>query len=206
MKKILVVFLLFVATTSSAQSFEIEQLALDISKLAQLKSILSDLYKGYQILSDGYSAIKQISEGNFNLHKAFLDGLLAVSPAVKNYVRVADIINYQSTLASEYKSAYNRFSQDKHFSPDEIAYMGQVYGNVFQESLKDITNLINVVTAGTMRMSDDERLRAIDGIYGSSKDKLMFLRQFNSSTTVLAVQRSVDDNDVETLQNLYGLE
>ena len=34
-------------------------------------------------------------QGNFNLHKAFLDGLMMVSPAVKKYKRVADIITLQ---------------------------------------------------------------------------------------------------------------
>jgi hypothetical protein len=202
---------LFVALFSAAgiearsQSYEIEQLILDWQKLSELKSILSDLYKGYQILSTGYETIRSISEGNFNLHKAFLDALLAVSPAVKNYKRVQDIIDYQAGIVTEYKSAFSRFRQDKHFTADEIAYLGTVYGNLFNQSLNDINNLINVITTSTLRMSDDERLHAIDGIYNSSKDQLMFLRSFNSSTTMLAVQRAADDNDVGTLQNLYGL-
>jgi hypothetical protein len=49
-------------------------------------------------------------------------------------------------------------------------------------------------------------LHSIDGIYADTKDKLMFLRQFNNSTKVLAVQRAANNNDVGTLQKLYGLE
>ena len=203
MKKIMIIFLLLSTLRVNAQAFEAEQLALDVSKLAQLKSILSDLYKGYKILSTGYTAIKQISQGNFNLHRAFLDALLAVSPAVRDYKHVADIINYQERIVSEYKAAYSQFQQDKHFTPDEIGYMGTVYGNLFNESLKDITNLINVITAGAMRMSDDERLHAIDGIYTQSKDKYLFLRSFNNSTSVLAAQRASEMNDTQTIQNLY---
>jgi hypothetical protein len=191
---------------TNAQAYEIEQLILDWEKLAQLKNILKDLYKGYEILSQGYNTIKDISEGNFNLHKVFLDGLLLVSPAVKNYNHVAGIIDYQSRLVSEYKAAFSHFSRDKHFTPDEIVYLGQVYGNLFNESLKDIDNLINVITASKLRMSDDERLQAIDEIYVDSKDKLMFLRQFNSSTAVLAVQREADLNDVGTLKKMHGLQ
>jgi len=211
MKKFIIMFIIvgcgfMMPEKSNAQSYEIEQLILDWEKLSQLKNILSDLYKGYEILSNGYNAIRDISQGNFNLHKVFLDGLLLVSPAVKNYKHVADIIDYQSKLVSEYKSAFSLFSQDKHFTPDEIVYLGQVYGNLFNESLNDINNLINVITAGKLRMSDDERLHAIDGIYMDSKEKLMFLRQFNNSTTVLAVNRAADDNDAVTVKNLYGLE
>jgi hypothetical protein len=87
----------------------IEELILDKEKLAELKTILQDMYKSYQIIDQGYSDIKNIAQGNFNLHKAFLDGLLAVSPTVRNYGRVADIINAEYSIVSEYKAAYSRF-------------------------------------------------------------------------------------------------
>src|SRR5580693_10710952 len=98
MKKILVCLALFfglefIPVKSEAQAYELARLILDIEKLLQLKNILSDLYKGYEILTTGYNAIKSISEGNFSLHKAFLDGLLLVSPAVKNYQKVLDIMD-----------------------------------------------------------------------------------------------------------------
>jgi hypothetical protein len=204
MKKILLLIILFASVSLlRAQAFEIEQLALDVSKLAQLKTILQDLYKGYEILNSGYNAIKNISAGNFNLHQAFLDALLAISPAVKDYARIADIISYQTRLVSEYKAAFSRFQQSKAFRPDEIGYMGTVYGNLFSESVKDISNLINIITAGVLRMSDDERLRAIDGLYVQSKDKYLFLRSFNNSASVLAAQRAVELYDAQTIQQLY---
>jgi DNA repair ATPase RecN len=209
MKYLLCIFLglllMVYPVKSKAQSFEITQLILDIEKLAQLKNILSDLYKSYQILSDGYEAIKNLSQGNFNLHQAFLDGLLGVSPVVKNYKRAADIIENQVRIISEYKSAYSRFSRDKNFNPDEITYLSQVYNNLVSETAKNLENLLNVITADKLRMSDDQRLHAIDGIYESSKDQLMFLRHFNNSTTVLAVQRAVEHNDTQTLKALYNL-
>jgi hypothetical protein len=206
MKKIFMIVLLFAFVNTKAQSYELQRLILDIQKLAQMKTILSDLYKGYEILNTGYNTIKSISQGNFNLHKAFLDGLLAVSPAVRDYQHVVDIIDYQSRIVSEYKSAFNTFQQDKHFNPDEITYMMNVYNNLISGSLTNMTNLVNIITASVLRMSDDERLHAIDGIYADTKDKYLFLRQFNNSTTILAVQRATDLNDVQTIQNLYGLQ
>jgi len=190
---------------SQAQSYEIQQLVLDFSKLTQLKNILSDMYKGYQVLSQGYSSIRDIAQGNFNLHKAFLDGLLLVSPAVRNDYRVSAIIAGQSALVKEYQAAYSRFRRDKHFSPDEILYMGNVYGSLVQKSLNDLDDLINILSAGVLRMSDDERLSAIARLYTASTEKLNFLRQFNSTATVLAAQRAADLNDAGTLSSLYGL-
>ena len=205
MKKIFVIIFLLFAFKANAQSYELERLILDIQKLAQMKNILSDLYKGYEILNTGYNTTKSISEGNFNLHKAFLDGLLAVSPAVKNYQKALDIIDYEGRIVSEYKSALSRFQQDKHFNRDEITYMINVYNNLIGGTLTNLSNLLNVLTANKLRMSDNERMHAIDGIYDDTKDKYLFLRQFNNSTTILAVQRAAEYNDAGTVKNLYGL-
>ncbi|HSZ85842.1 MAG TPA: hypothetical protein VK787_07410 [Puia sp.] len=196
----------FCNAKTNAQTFEIEQLILDYQKLSELKNILREMKTGYQILSTGYETIRSISEGNFNLHNAFLSALLAINPAVKNYKRVQDIINYQASIVSEYKTAFNRFKQDKNFTPDEISYLGTVYGNLFNQGLNDIVNLTNVLTANKMRMSDNERLHAIDGIYDESKNQLMFLRSFNNSTTILAIDRATENNNAESAMKLYGLE
>lgn len=206
MKKTILLFVILLNLKSQAQSYEVQRLILDIQKLAQMKNILTDLYKGYEILNTGYTTIKSISEGNFNLHKTFLDGLLAVSPAVRNYQRVVDIIDYQSRIVSEYKSAFNRFQQDKHFNPDEISYMMSVYNNLLSGSLTNLTNLFNIITANVLRMSDNERLHAIDGIYVDTKDKYLFISQFDNGATMLAVQRATNLNDVQTIKNLYGLQ
>lgn len=193
------------AFRASAQADEIAQLILNIEKLAQFKQILSDMKKGYEILSGGYNTIKNISEGNFSLHKAFLDGLMEVSPAVRNYRRVADITNYQIILVKEYRKAYERFRQDNNFNADELAYLGRVYDNLFKESLRNLDELLTVITAGKARMSDNERLQAIDRIYADMQHKLMFLRHFNNNTTILAVQRAKERNDAQTIRKIYGL-
>ncbi|HQS22836.1 MAG: hypothetical protein B7Y11_01375 [Sphingobacteriia bacterium 24-36-13] len=210
MKKIILIacltsFALLPAFKASAQADEIAQLVLNIEKLAQFKQILSDMKKGYQILEGGYNTVKNISQGNFSLHKAFLDGLMEVSPTVRNYRRVADIINYQVVLVKEYRNAYDRFRRDNNFNPDELAYLSRVYNNLLKESLRNLNELTTVITAGEARMSDDERLQAIDRIYADMQDKLMFLRHFNNNTTVLAVQRAKERNDAQTIRKIYGL-
>ncbi len=208
MKKLILLFttLLVSATeVSYAQSREAQQLLLNAEKLTQLKQILSDMKKGYEIVSTGYNTIRDISEGNFSLHKTFLDGLLGISPTVKKYKKIADIINYQVLLVREYKKAYGRFKQDENFNEQELTYLGRVYDNLFKQSLKNLDALTIVITANKLRMSDDERLKAIDDLFDDMQDKLVFLRQFNNNTTVLAIQRAREQKDVRTLQQLYGV-
>src|SRR5215217_4864296 len=170
MKRMIFVLLLLLSGARlkvSAQEAEIEQLLLNVEKLAQLKQILANLKKGYEIVSTGYNTIKNISEGNFDLHKTILDGLMEVSPAIRNYKRVADIINYQILIVKEYKNAYLRFKQDGNFTPGEIKYLGSVYTNLFKQSLKNLDALATILIDGDLRMSDDERLKAIDDVFNS---------------------------------------
>lgn len=189
----------------SAQSTEAQQLLLNVEKLAQFKKILSNMKKGYEIVSNGYNTIKDISKGNFNLHHAFLNALLQVSPTIKKYKRVADIISCQSQIIKEYKSAFNRFKASNLFAVSEINYMEEVYKNLFNKSLQNLNELTIVITAGKLRMSDDERIAAIDRIYIEITDKLVFLRNFNSEGNVLAVQRGREMVDTKLSQKLNGL-
>jgi hypothetical protein len=208
MKKCIVILLVILFSFSGqvvAQSTEIQQLLLNVEKLAQLKKILSNMKKGYEIVSNGYNTIKDISKGNFNLHEVFLDGLIQVSPTVRKYKKIGEIIIFQSQLVKEYKSAFRRFNQSNLFNPNEMKYMTNVYTNLFDKSLQNLNELTIVITAGKLRMSDDERIAAIDRVYTEIADKLVFLRSFNNETNVLAVQRGREMVDTKLSEKLNGL-
>ena len=209
MKKILILILTvcmaFVSNKANAQSAEIQQLILNIEKLSQFKKILSDMKKGYELLSGGYKIVKDMSEGNFSLHKTFLDALMQVSPVVRNYKRVGDIVNFQMLLMKESKNGLNRFVKSGNFSEKEISYFEKVYGNLLSQSLRNLDELTMVVTADKLRMSDDERLQAVDEIYQQMQDKLLFLRNFNASSNVLALQRAKEAKDVYASKELQEL-
>ncbi|KIA95593.1 hypothetical protein OA93_17720 [Flavobacterium sp. KMS] len=208
MKKILIIgivcIVLLLPSKIAAQKQEIQQLILNIEKLSQFKQILKDMKKGYEMLSGGYNIVKDLSKGNFSLHETFLDALMQVSPTVRNYRRIGDIVNYQMQLVKEYKSAFGRFRDSENFNAEEIAYLERVYDNLFKQSLRNLDELNTVVTANKMRMSDDERLASIDKIYADMQDKLMFLRNFNNNTLVLALQRAKERNDVNTMRSMYN--
>ncbi|MET7000726.1 TerB family tellurite resistance protein [Chitinophaga defluvii] len=211
MKKILLVILVCLSGSqlplrANAQAAEAAQLALNIEKLAQLKSILTTLEKGYVIVSKGYGTVKSLTEGNFSLHKVFLDGLMQVSPAVKKYKKVATIIEYQIQLIKECKIAARRFTAPDLFGSSEISYMVGVFDNVATGSLKNLDELVNVVTAGSLRMSDDERLSSIDKIYADMEDRLTFVREFGSSCSLMALSRSKAKNQVTGMERLYGIQ
>ncbi len=186
------------------QSHEAQQLLLDWEKLTQFKKILQDMYDGYKIIHKGYTTIRDISTGNFNLHKGFLDALMEISPVVKRYKRITDIIDYQLQIVKHYKEAFNQFKEDKTFTLEEIRYIGKVYDNLLEESLKNLDELAMIITAGKLRMSDDERLQAIDRIYASIEDQFSFLKDFNSSTSYLSMQRQSEKTEIDMSRRLLG--
>lgn len=207
MRKLLILLLLAITAParSHAQTQEVTQLILNLEKLRQLRKTLQELKKGYDILFEGYTKIRDISQGNFKLHQAFLDGLLQVSPAVKNYQRIKDIVQMQLAIAAECKKAPSQLFSSGAFSAKELDYLQAVYQGLWAGSLKNLDALLDVVTAGKLRASDDERLSMIDAIYKDVSQQLVFLRHLNSNNSVLAAQRKDEKASSETIKNLYDL-
>ncbi|MBK8088799.1 MAG: TerB family tellurite resistance protein [Chitinophagaceae bacterium] len=206
MKKVIIAISLCICfIRSNAQSDEAQQLLLNVEKLAQFKKILKNMKDAYTIIFKGYTAVKDLSQGNFTLHKTFLDGLMEVSPAVKKYKRITDIFNYQVRILKEYKAAWQQFRDDKQFTLTEIDYLGKVYTNLFNETLKSLEELAMVITSGKLRMSDDERLQAIDRIYTNVVDQYSFLNEFNNNTAILSLQRKSEQAEIKMSRIINGI-
>lgn len=186
-----------------SQSAEVQQLVLNVEKLSQLKNILSDMKRGYTIIATGYNSVKNIAQGNFSLHDVFLNGLWLVSPEVRKYYKIALIISDQKDLVSEYRSAFTRFSSGGLFSASELDYLSKVYKKLFDESLDNLDQLAMVITSSKLRMSDDERLSAIDRIFSDTQGKLVFLRDFNRKNSILHIQRKRETVELKGLGDYY---
>lgn len=209
-KKILLIVLLLTSVVqiqlASAQSAELQQLALDIEKLIQFRQILKDMKTGYTIVTKGYNTIKDLSKGNFNLHEDFLNGLWLVNPSLRKYQRVADIILYQKQILREYKTAFNQFKHSDQFTPAEIDYLSKVYGNLFNQSIQNIEELTLVMTDSKLRMSDDERLTAVNRIDKEMSNELSFLRTFNQQARLLEQQRAARYKSAAEMKQWYNPE
>ena len=143
-----------------------------------------------------------MSEGNFNLHDAFLSGLLQVSPSVRKYKRITEIVEMQLQLVTHCKGALRRFRVTELFSNEEIGYLEQVYNHLLQSSMRNLEDLATVITAGTLRMSDEERLQLIDNIHEEMSEKLAFARYFNDDNAKVLLGRVRETKDVKVLEKL----
>ncbi len=206
MKYIVLLVLSFVFYGNvKAQSNEAQQLLLNYEKLRQMKNMLSDMKRGYDIVKNGYNSVKNLAEGNFNIHDAFLGKLMSISPMVKNYQRIPDIIDNQKNLIREYKQAFNIFSKSNLFENNELKYISNVYKNLIGQSIQNLDDLTLIITTNKLQMNDEERLKSIDRIFEKSEDRLTFLKSFNRQTQLLLAQRNKDRLDLKHVQNLYPL-
>lgn len=209
MKKILafiavvMVCLLLNTPRLKAQSNELVQLILNVEKLNQLKAILQRMKDGYEMLKSGYQAVQDIGKGQFSLHKVFLDKLMEVSPLVRNYSKVVQIISNQATIVKEYKTAFNACKNMNVFSLSDIEYMEQVYTGLTGRAALSLDELIMVITAGQVRMTDAERMQFIDEIHTEVVDQLSFLRYFNKKALILGSQKQKGLEETTLIQNLF---
>lgn len=203
--KYLLIGLLLVSVRGHAQSFETEQLLLDIQKLTQEKQILDDLYKSYAVLDKGYSAIRDISKGNFDLHKAYLDGLLVVSSAVKSYPRVTDILTMQQQTVNACSAGQTRFVTAASLTSGERSTLTSSYADAMTETENVLNALSTVLTDGKLRANDGERLQQIDQLYSSMWEQWLRIRRMNIAAEWLIRERAAAAGDNQYLKQLYHL-
>jgi preprotein translocase subunit YajC len=188
-----------------SQSAEVKQLLLNVEKLKQFKNILEDMKKGYTIIDQGYGTIKKISEGNFSLHETFLDNLLKVSPTVKKYYRVNEIIHLQIRIAKTSSFALKQFSSKKGWSLEDFNYLQSVLKRIGKSSLQNLDDLTMVLSANQLRMNDDERLKEIDRIYSDILDKTQFLDSFLQQQQMIFYHKEMELKQIEALRKNYSI-
>ncbi|MGE7775226.1 TerB family tellurite resistance protein [Chitinophaga sp. NPDC101104] len=209
--KLLTIIIIIVAlaiapiSRSHAQEHEAAVLLLNLEKLNQLREILQKMYDGYRTLQQGYGKVKDIASGNFKLHELFLDGLYLVSPEVRKYYKIANIIETQVSIVKSYRSAFRIFQNSGVYNPQQIEYLATVYSRLFNDSLRSLDELLLVITSRQLRMSDAERITAIDRIDTDMQQKWTFLRTFNNQQKLLTIAKLKDKSELKTLRGLHGI-
>src|SRR5699024_9747748 len=122
------------------------------------------------------------------------------NPEIAKYRKVADILRYQSDLLREYRQAYNWIAAGGRFSTREIDYVSKVYKNLLDQSMDNLDELTMVLTASQLRMSDQERLEAIDRLYLDMQNKIVFLRDFIRRANAVDINREKGLNEQEMLK------
>jgi hypothetical protein len=177
-----------------------------VNQIGALEVYAGSLEKGYDIAHSGLTAIHNIKKGDFSLHTEYFNSLSQVSPQIKAYWKIADIIQTEILIVRACTSEGMLLKGARLFTDEEIRYVTSVLTGVL-DGCGDLTSqLIDLVTDGKLQMKDDERLSRIDEVHAAIKDREKFVLSFSEGTKMLALQRAKEENDVKVLHRLYGVQ
>lgn len=140
-----------------------------------------------------------------DLYSGYYQELNKVRGIIAQYDEVKSTINKQVQLTSEYRQASALFNRDRHFTPDELQYMGNIYNGILQESLRNLDELLVTMRSLSTQMDDADRLARISQSSKAVQTNLDHLRQFNRQNVGLSLMRSRDEQERQTVRQFYGI-
>ncbi|MFL5738913.1 MAG: conjugal transfer protein TraI [Flavisolibacter sp.] len=183
--------------------------AIDL-KIQRLQTKTIWLQNAQKTLENTMSKLKldEISgwvEKQKRLYQDYFDELWKVKDVVAYYHKVKEISEKQVALVKSYKKTFQAIEADKHFSAEEILYMGQVYTGIIEESLKNLELVSLVISSFTSHMSDAKRIELMDQAAEGISKNYDDLRIFNSQNLQLSLARAQDAQEIQDVRRLYGI-
>ena len=206
MKTTLIILLVLVDSFSFGQDQKQKQFKRLMEQIAANKVYIEYLEKGYNIARDGLHTIRDIKRGDFNLHLDYFNSLKAVNPRIKNWTKVAQIISYKVRIINDTRKTLNGIHEANQFTNIELDYCKRVFDNLLNECVKNIDELMIVITDGKTEMKDDERVERIDKLYTDMQDKYSFASSFSSEMGMLSMQRMTEQVDINYSKKINGIQ
>lgn len=172
-----------------------------IQQIAALEVYIGYARKGYEIVGDGLHLVRQITGGEFSLHKAFFASLGLVNASVSRSPAVAEILDRGLSLLGIVKSW-------KHDLLNEsgVAYVSLVKSGLLAECASELEDLLVVITSGKLEMSDDERLGRLEALRLSMEDKYGFALSFSADLNHLVKLREREQYSIDQIRRWYEIE
>lgn len=138
-------------------------------------------------------------------YQKYFDELHKVKMLISYYQRIKGITEKQVHLVDEYNRSWSIIRQDKHFTYEEVQYMGKVYAGILNATVKNIDQLAMVVNSFRTEMTDAKRLEIINEVGDSVDENFNDLKTFNSENSLLSLQRAKSESEIDMVKKLYGL-
>ncbi|OCX54335.1 conjugal transfer protein TraI [Mucilaginibacter sp. PPCGB 2223] len=151
------------------------------------------------------SNIAGISTQQKNLFTEYYKELLTVKSAINDYGQIVNIISRQEQLVSLYKTSWSMTRQDGHFSVAELQQIDQVYSGILLESANNLDQLAKVMNSFQTQMTDEQRIEIIDRLAKQVDGNYNDLKKFTNQNIQLSMARAKDQQDVQSIKNLYGI-
>lgn len=180
-------------------------------KIQRLQNETIWLQNAQKVLENSLSKLKLTeiagwTEKQKELYGRYYNELWEIKSAITYYKRIKELTEKQVAIVDEYKWAWGLFQKDRHFSPEELAYMETVYSGILDASLKNLDQILLVVNSFTTQMSDAARLEIITAAADQMDTNYSDLKKFNTQNSLLSIQRAKSLDEVVILKELYGID
>lgn len=179
-------------------------------KVQRLQNETIWLQNAQKVLENQLSKLKlgeiaDWTEKQKELYGHYYEELWKIKSAIAYYKKIKDLTEKQVAIVDEYKWAWNLFQKDKHFRPEELEHMGNVYKGILEESVKNLDMILLVVNSFKTQMSDAKRLEIINEASTKMDTNYSDLKQFNTQNSRLSIQRSASLDEAAKLKEIYGI-
>lgn len=151
------------------------------------------------------SNIAGISQQQKDLFSEYYQELFKVKVLISDYEQVRHIMVRQEQLVSMYKTSWALSQRDSHFTAAELQQISSVYNGILQESARNLDQLSKVVNSFQTQMTDGQRMELIERIAKQVDGNYDDLKKFTNQNILLSMERSKDQQDVQSIKNLYGI-
>ena len=204
MKKLLLLLLFTFLVTADIQAQRKQRKVL-LQQIGALKLYIDAAQKGYSIAKKGLNSIGDLKRGEFTLHTDYLNSLKNVNPKIKKYTRIAEIMDLQLKITSNYNKTYQDLKKGDLFHGSELAYIKRVFGRLMNNCAANLQELITITTDGELEMKDDERMERIDRLYNTMMDNYSFCQIFNNQVKLVRLSRAKENRETQYSKEIYGI-
>lgn len=180
-------------------------------KVQRLQNETIWLQNAQKVLENQLSKLKLAeiatwTEKQKELYSGYYNELWQIKSTISYYKRIKELTEKQVAIVDEFKWARNLFKQDKHFNAEELSHMEQVYTGIMDASVKNLDQILLVVSSFKTQMSDAKRLEIINEAADKMHENYNDLKRFNTQNITLSIQRAKSLDETVVLKQLYGIE
>ena len=201
MLKIIIVGFLLVGWTIHLQAQESGTL---LEQLAALQGYIVTTENGYRMVEEGLHTIGGIRREEFNLHSAYFASLSVVNPAVKNSPLVAEIVELETRLLSQFAAALARWRVSTWLQDAEREEIEELYATTIGESADDLRRMQNLVMDGVYTLADGKRMQEIENIALTVKEEAEAVSEYICRMDVLLARRQQEAEQTNLLKKWMG--
>jgi hypothetical protein len=129
-----------------------------LQQIVALRGYITTAEEGDQVIEQGIYTIRDIRNGEFQLHSKFFSALPAINPAIKNVPRTEDMAWQQVSLIDQFFRWLTQWRSDGLMHAEELSYAEQVYNNLVALAAENMNALFCLTMKHGLKMTDGERI------------------------------------------------